>query len=78
MKTSDIGQIIDKFIASNATAIMFDGNWGIGKTYAIEKLLLEDRHTKKIYDNCKMHYISLFGFKNVEILHKELYKKFQE
>ena len=76
MKTSDIGTIVDKFIDSNATAIMFNGNWGIGKTYAIQQLLLEDRYKKEIYDYCNIHYISLFGFKNIEILHKELYKKF--
>ncbi len=76
MKTSDIGAIIDKFIESNSSAIMFDGNWGIGKTYAIEKLLKEERYTKNIYDYCNLHYISLFGFKDIELLHKELYKKF--
>ena len=76
MKTSDIGAIIDKFIESNATAIMFNGNWGIGKTYAVQQLLSEDRYKKEIYDYCNIHYISLFGFKNIEILHKELYKKF--
>lgn len=47
MKTSDIGTIVDKFIDSNATAIMFNGNWGIGKTYAIQQLLLEDRYKKE-------------------------------
>lgn len=76
MKTSDIGTIIDKFIESNSSAIIFDGNWGIGKTYAIENLLNEERHTKEIYDYCNLHYVSLFGFKDVDILHKELYKKF--
>ncbi len=76
MKTSDIGTIIDKFIESNLSAIIFDGNWGIGKTYAIDKLLTEERHTKEIYDYCNLHYISLFGFKDIEILHKQLYKKF--
>lgn len=76
MKTSDIGTIIDKFIESNSSAIIFDGNWGIGKTYAIEKLLNEERYTKNIYDYCNLHYISLFGFRDIDILHKELYKRF--
>ena len=76
MKTSDISAIIEKFIESNSSAIIFDGNWGIGKTYAIEKLLNEERYTREIYDYCNIHYISLFGFKDIELLHKELYKKF--
>lgn len=76
MKASDIGNIIDNFLESTSSAIIFDGNWGIGKTYAIEKLLNEDRYKKEIYDYCKIHYISLFGFQDIEILHKELYKKF--
>ncbi|MBQ6979491.1 MAG: hypothetical protein IJR66_00135 [Clostridia bacterium] len=76
MKTSDIGNIIDNFIESPATAIMFNGNWGIGKTFAIDTLLNKDRDKKKIYDFCNIHYISLFGFKNIEILHQELYKMF--
>ena len=50
VKTSDIGTIIDKFIESDSSAIIFDGNWGIGKTYAIENLLNVQRHTKEIYD----------------------------
>ena len=53
MKTSDIGAVIDKFIESNATAIMFNGNWGIGKTYAVQQLLSEDRYKKEIYDYIK-------------------------
>ena len=65
MKTSDISIIIDKFIESNSSAIIFDGNWGIGKTYAIDRLLNEERHTKEIYDYCNLHYISLFGFKDI-------------
>ena len=63
MKTSDIGPIIDNFIESNANAIMFNGNWGIGKTYAVQQLLMEDRYKKEIYDYCNIHYTSLFGFK---------------
>lgn len=76
MKTSHIEFIIENFITSNATAIVFDGNWGIGKTFAIEAFLTDTKCRKEIYDNCNFHYISLFGYKDIEILHKELYKKF--
>lgn len=76
MKSTDIGNIINKFIESNATAIMFAGDWGIGKTYEIQQFLLENRYKKESKECSNIHYISLFGFKNTEILHKELYKKF--
>ncbi len=76
MKTKDIENIIENFIVSESSAILLDGAWGIGKTYAIQQLLLEDRYKKEIYDNCNMHYISLFGFKDIDVLHKELYVKF--
>ena len=76
MRASHIEFIIENFITSNATAIVFDGNWGIGKTYAIETFLTDKKCRKEIYDNCHFHYVSLFGYKDIEILHKELYKKF--
>lgn len=54
MKTSNIEFIIENFITSNATAIVFDGNWGIGKTYAIETFLTDKKCRKEIYDNCNI------------------------
>ena len=39
MTTNDIGKIIKKFIESKESAIIIDGNWGIGKTYAIDDFL---------------------------------------
>lgn len=70
MKTLDIVNVIEGFIDDEASAILIDGKWGIGKTYAIERFLGNgERRREKIY------YLSLFGFKDVELLHKELYAK---
>lgn len=76
MTTNDIGKIIKKFIESNESAIIIDGNWGIGKTYSIDNFLKYEKDKDAAFDDCVFHYISLFGFKDIDTLHKELYKKF--
>lgn len=76
MTTNDIGKIIKKFIESNESAIIIDGNWGIGKTYSIDNFLKYEKDKDAAFDGCVFHYISLFGFKDIDTLHKELYKKF--
>lgn len=76
MTTNDIGKIIKKFIESKESAIIIDGNWGIGKTYAIDDFLKIAKDKEAAFDDCIFHYISLFGFQDIDILHKELYRKF--
>lgn len=76
MTTNDIGKIIKKFIESKESAIIIDGNWGIGKTYAIDDFLKIEKDKEAAFDDCIFHYISLFGFQDIDILHKELYRKF--
>ncbi len=76
MTTNDIGKIIKKFIESNESAIIIDGNWGIGKTCSIDDFLKHEKDKEAAFDDCKFHYISLFGFQDIDILHKELYRKF--
>lgn len=76
MTTNDIGKIIKKFIESNESAIIIDGNWGIGKTYSIDNFLKYEKDKDAAFDDCVFHYISLFGFQDIDILHKELYRKF--
>lgn len=76
MTTNDIGKIIKKFIESNESAIIIDGNWGIGKTCSIDDFLKHEKDKEAAFDDCKFHYISLFGFKDIDTLHKELYKRF--
>ena len=76
MTTNDIGKIIKKFIESKESAIIIDGNWGIGKTCSIDNFLKYEKDKDTAFDDCVFHYISLFGFKDIDTLHKELYKKF--
>ena len=76
MTTNDIGKIIKKFIESNESAIIIDGNWGIGKTFSVNEFLKNEKDKKAAFDDCVFHYISLFGFKDIDTLHKELYRKF--
>ncbi len=76
MTTNDIGKIIKKFIESNESAIIIDGNWGIGKTFSVNEFLKNEKDKEAAFDDCIFHYISLFGFKDIDTLHKELYKRF--
>ena len=76
MTTNDIGKIIKKFIESKESAIIIDGNWGIGKTYAIDDFLKIEKDKEAAFDDSIFHYISLFGFQDIDILHKELYRKY--
>lgn len=76
MTTNDIGKIIKKFIESKESAIIIDGNWGIGKTFSVNEFLENKKDKDAAFDDCVFHYISLFGFQDIDILHKELYRKF--
>lgn len=76
MTTNDIGKIIKKFIESKESAIIIDGNWGIGKTFSVNEFLENEKDKDAAFDDCVFHYISLFGFQDIDILHKELYRKF--
>lgn len=76
MTTNDIGKIIKRFVESEESAIIIDGNWGIGKTCSIDDFLKHEKDKEAAFDDCKFHYISLFGFQDIDILHKELYRKF--
>ncbi len=50
---------------------MIDGNWGVGKTYQINKFIKNHPNSK----NFKFIYISLFGKNSKEEIHTELYSK---
>ena len=53
MRADCIYDIIKKFGCFSYDCILFDGPWGIGKTYAIDKALEEQENV------CS---ISMFGF----------------
>ena len=72
MKVNEIYNELDNFLNSDLSAILFDGDWGIGKTYQA-KLFLNDKKIKKKHKKWKFYYISLFGKKSLDEVNTELY-----
>lgn len=69
MKVQDIEKVIENLINNKQlSAILLEGQWGIGKTYTV----LEYLKTQK---NCKVGYTSLFGKNNIDEINTELYRK---
>lgn len=71
MKVTEIEKILNNFIHNNQKSILIDGNWGVGKTYQINKFIKNHPNSK----NFKFIYISLFGKNSKEEIHTELYSK---
>lgn len=69
MKVQDIDKVIENLIKNNQlSAILLDGQWGIGKTYTVMEYL-------KTRTDCKVGYTSLFGKNNIDEINTELYRK---
>ena len=69
MKVQDIEKVIENLIDNNQlSAILLDGQWGIGKTYTVMEYL-------KTRTNCKVGYTSLFGKNNIDEINTELYRE---
>lgn len=67
MRADYIYDIIKKFGCFSYDCILFDGPWGIGKTYAIDKALEEQENV------CS---ISMFGLQNSQQIYHEVLCKF--
>ena len=66
MQADYIGEIVKRLGESPYRCIMFDGEWGIGKTYAIDEALKEQENV------CK---ISMFGLQSSQqIYHEALFQ----
>ena len=63
MDASKIGEIIREK-TKRYKAILIDGEWGIGKTYEVDKCVRED--------GAKRIYISLFGIESPSSIYKSL------
>lgn len=63
MKADDIKTIIEKLDKLPYKAILFDGAWGIGKTYAVNETLKENSNV------CK---ISMFGLNDTKQIYHEV------
>lgn len=77
----DIKKVIIQYIESknNETAILINGEWGIGKTYFIENKLIP--YVESVYKgNTKKNIIriSLYGIKDEETIMKQIYLKMME
>ena len=75
MKIDNIANVIDNFIKSSMHTILITGDWGIGKTYAIQEYIRNkqnDIKNKKI----KIAYSSLFGKNSIDEINTELYMLF--
>ncbi len=69
MKVQDIDKVIENLINNNQlSAILLDGQWGIGKTYTVMEYL-------KTRTDCKVGYTSLFGKNNIDEINTELYRE---
>ncbi len=74
MKVTELSKYLSQFISpvNDTKAVLIDGAWGIGKTYAITEFCESMTKNK----NYKVYYHSLFGCPNIDVLHKQLYSKF--
>lgn len=73
MEAKNIKNVINRLIASNETAILISGPWGIGKTYEIKEYIkskAQDVKDKKL----KIAYSSLFGKNSIDEVNTELYQ----
>ena len=61
MKVNEIKKELQNFIDSDLNAILFNGAWGIGKTYNTKEFLADKKFMKE--KNYKYLYVSLFGKK---------------
>ncbi len=70
MKTNQIQSAIEAMFneTNHITAILIDGQWGVGKTYATLDVL---RKTK----SCRYAYSSFFGKTSIDELNTELYRQ---
>ena len=60
MKVQDIERVVENLINNTQlSAILLDGQWGIGKTYTVLEYL-------KMRKDCKTGYVSLFGKNSVD------------
>lgn len=57
---------------SSKKALLITGEWGIGKTYSIKKILTDNPPKEYISDYGRPIMLSLFGIDNIEILDKSL------
>lgn len=57
---------------SSKKALLITGEWGIGKTYSIKKILIDNPPKEYISDYGRPIMLSLFGIDNIEILDKSL------
>lgn len=71
MKVNEIKSELQEFVKGDLNAILFNGAWGIGKTYNVKQFLSDKKFRKK--NKFKYHYISLFGKKSLDEVNTELY-----
>lgn len=71
MKLNQLEDILNNFIDNkNLSAILINGDWGIGKTHTV--LSYMNSHKSK---NIKYAYVSLFGKKSLDELNTDLYNQ---
>lgn len=66
MKADYIKEIIDQYGALPYKCILFDGPWGVGKSYAIDQALS---------DNNSVCHISMFGIKDAQEIYHEVFSQ---
>lgn len=71
MKVNEIKKELQNLIDSDLNAILFNGAWGIGKTYNTKEFLADKKFMKE--KNYKYLYVSLFGKKSLDEVNTELY-----
>lgn len=73
MSIKSIKSQIDFFLSKSEPSVMaIRGEWGVGKTYAWNKYLIEARRDDRVPCG-KYSYVSLFGIKNIEQLKEAIF-----
>lgn len=71
METKNIKNALNNLIDNDLHVILISGDWGIGKTYTINKSIEELKSIRK--KKLRVMYTSLFGKSNIDEINTELY-----
>lgn len=74
METKNIKNVLQNLIDNDLRVILISGDWGIGKTYTVNKSIEELKKSIK-RPKLRVMYTSLFGKSNIDEVNTELYHK---
>ena len=76
MNTADISKILTNFLNdASMRSILISGEWGIGKSFQVNKWLEELKINKKRGKRNKVFYFTVYGTEKIDDLYTEIYRK---